>query len=440
MSEPSLLHFLLVVSFFAIVTAPLYQYVKRGRRDLFEPVYVGTLVFFLMFWVRSVYVLSAGSDLFGDPPFSPDILRAWNTAWIYLILASAVFFAAYYSNVGRTLAGRLSPLPPGWRYASARRMILLMFVGGATAFYVLVQRYGGWMQFLARRQDAEPTLGIGVADVELLRYCVALSALAAFAIALRAKKHLRIFLLLFVIALALGVAAGNRSDILFPLISLLMMDHYLRKPKKLRHFVALGLIAALVISPLVIMFREGMHPAEAWASGALSGRGGLPSFLERFAGMESFARIIRDTPALMDYQYGKTLAFIFVAWVPRYLWVDKPPSFTQVFSALYLGDVFEPGTVGYAPTIFGEAYVNFHLPGILLVAMVGGWLLRAFYEHLIARKRTVSGIFIYSATLPFLTLGLESHFAALLASAWILLLTWAACRWVSAESHPARTA
>jgi oligosaccharide repeat unit polymerase len=436
MDSMALLYVLLALSLVLLTAVPAFQYLRRGRRDIFEPVYMGTLVYFMMFWVRSLNILWTGSYLFGDAPFPRDTLRAWNLTWIYLILAAGVFYAAYYSSFAKGLANKLSPLPAGWNGRAARRMVSLLFFGGLCAYYVLVSRYGGLGAFLVRRQSLEPTLGNGVGDVETLRYAIVLAALAAFAIALCAKKYLRIFFLLFVIAMVLGAAAGSRMDVLMPLVSLLMMDHYLRKPKKLRHFMALGLMAALVISPLMIILRDGMHPADAMNSDVLVGRGGVPSFVERLGAIEGLTVIVRDTPASMDYQYGKTLAYILVAWVPRYLWEDKPPSFTQLFPALYLRDFFDPGTVGYAPTIFGEAYVNFHFPGILLFAMVGGWLLRVLYEHLIARKRTVSGVFIYSSTLPFLILCLESHFAALLLPAWILLSTWMVCRWVSAEPRP----
>jgi hypothetical protein len=206
-------------------------------------------------------------------------------------------------------------------------MIYILFFGGLCAYFVLVSRYGSLGSFLARRQGAEPTFGIGVADVETLRNAVVLSALAAFAATLSAKKHMRMFLLIFVIALVLSVAAGGRSDVIFPLFSLLMMDHYLRKPKKLRHFVVLGLITAMVISPLMIIFRDGLRPSEvAWTSDEVSGRGGVTAFMERMGGVESLTIIIRDTPDVMNYQYGATLAYIFVAWVPRYLWVLRPQS------------------------------------------------------------------------------------------------------------------
>jgi len=436
MDSMALLYVLLALSLVLLTAVPAFQYLRRERRDIFEPVYMGTLVFFMMFWVRSLNILWTGSYLFGDPPFPGDTLRAWNLTWIYLILAAGVFYVAYYSSFGKGLANKLSPLPAGWNGRAARRMVSLLFFGGLCAYYVLVSRYGGLGAFLTRRQTFEPTLGTGVGDVETLRYAIVLAALASFAIAMCAKKYLRIFFLLFVIAMVLGAAAGSRMDVLMPLISLLMMDHYLRKPKKLRHFIALGVMAALVISPLMIIFRDGMHPADAMNSEAVLGRGGVPSFVERLGAIEGLTVIIRDTPASMDYQYGMTLAYVFLAWVPRYLWEDKPPSFTQIFSALYLRDVFDPGTVGYAPTIFGEAYVNFHFPGILLFAMVGGWLVRVLYEHLIARKRTVSGIFIYSSTLPFLMLCLESHFAALLLPGFVFLLTWMVCRRVSEEPRP----
>ncbi|MGB0036227.1 MAG: O-antigen polymerase [Candidatus Acidiferrales bacterium] len=433
MDSRLLLYILLALSLVLLTAVPAFQYLRRGRRDLFEPVYLGTFVFFMMFWGRSLRVLWVGSELIGEAPFSADIIESWNLAWIYLILATGAFFASYYSNIGKTIAKAFPPLRTEWNSGAARWMIVLFFGGGAAAFYSLVGRYGGLTLFLARRQDTGPTLGFGVGDVELLSYCVALSALAAYIVFLCRRRNIGSFFLLLLAALCVGLTAGSRTYFLYPVASLLLIDHYLRKPKKLRHLVYLGLIAALVVSPLVIVFREGMTLHEVSSSEAVVGRAGLPAFVERIAGMESLVLIVRDTPAVMDYQYGKTIAFIFIAWIPRYLWEDKPPSFTQLFTALYLGDVFAPGTVGYAPTIFGEAYINFHVAGIIAIAALGGILLRAFYEHLIARKRTASGVFIYSATLPFLIMCLESHFAAFLTPAWILLLTWTGARLISAR-------
>ena len=439
MSSTGLLYFLLVLSLILLVSIPAFQYLRRGRRDLFEPVYVGTLVFFLMFWVRSLRVLWVGSELIGEAPFSADIIESWNIAWIYLILATGVFFATYYSNTGKAIVKIFPPLRAGWKSGAARWMIFLFVGAGTAAVYSLVGRYGGLGPFLARRLETAPTLGVGVGDAELLSYCVALSALAAYVVFLCQRRHAGTFLVLVLAALGVGLSAGSRTYFLYPVASLLLIDHYLRRPKKLRHLVSLGLIAALIVSPLVIVFREGMTLKEVSSSEAVVGRAGLPAFIERFAGMESLVLIVRDTPAVMDYQYGKTLAFIFIAWIPRYVWEDKPPSFTQLFSALYLGDIFAPGTVGYAPTIFGEAYINFHVAGIIAIAALGGALLRALYEYLIADKRTISGVFVYSTTLPFVIMCLESHFAAFLTPAFILMLTWTGARLVSARESEIAT-
>src|SRR5215831_3493546 len=307
MDSTGLLYLLLAVSFALLVGVPAFQYLRRGRRDLFEPVYVGTLVFSLMFWVRSLRVLWIGSELIGEAPFSADLVKAWNLAWIYLILATGVFFASYYSHLGKSLAKVFPRLGTEWKHGAARSMIVLLFGCGLAAVYSLVGRYGGLGQFLGRRQDTEPTLGMGVADVELLSYCVALSAFAAYIVFLCRRKHLGTFLFLLAAALVVGLVAGSRTYFLYPIATLLLIDHYLRKPKKLRHLVSLGLIAALIISPLVIVFREGMTFHEISSSEAVVGRAGLPSFIERFAGVESLLLIIRDTPAVMDYQYGKTM-------------------------------------------------------------------------------------------------------------------------------------
>jgi oligosaccharide repeat unit polymerase len=430
MSDIATLYFLVALSFFGIVAVPVYHYVRKGRRDLFEPVYLATLAFFMLFWVRSVYVLIWGSTYLGERPFASDIVESWNVAWLYLLLACGAFYVGYYSNLGLAVAKIFAPLPAKWHGRRAGWVIVIILAVGLGAFYLLVGRYGGFENFLDRRRSPE-VLGLG--EVDQLRYCICLSMQAAYAVMLSRRKGLGLFILLLLITLGSSLASGSRITLLFPLLGLLMIHHYLKKPLKFRHLVGLVLLFALILSPIMIVLRESPSSARTSFWEQLRNQEAVSGFLERFSGMDGLVYIIRDTPKVMDYQYGKTFAFALVAWIPRRFWKDKPLDFVHVFTPLYLGRWFRPESTAFGPTILGEAYVNFHVAGILLVAGVGGIFLRALYHYLIKRSPGISGVFVYSAILPFIIICLESQCVGLLTPAWIFLLTCGSSLFASAK-------
>jgi oligosaccharide repeat unit polymerase len=420
MSDIATLYFLVALSFFGIVAVPVFHYVRKGRRDLFEPMYLATLAFFMLFWVRSVYVLIWGSTYLGERPFAPDIVESWNVAWLYLLLACAVFDVGYYSNLGLAVAKLFAPLPAKWQVGRAYWVILMVLGVGLGALYLLVGRYGGLENFLDRRRFP-PLLGVG--ELDQLSYCICLSTQAAYAVVLSRRKGLGLFILLLLISLGSSLALGSRSSSVFAVLGLLIIHHYLKKPLKFRHLLALVLFFALILSPIQLVLRESRSSARTSLWEQLRNQEPVSGFVERFSGIDGLVYIIRDTPKVMGYQYGKTFALALVAWVPRRFWKDKPLDFVHVFTPVYLGRWFAPETTGFGPTILGEAYVNLHVAGILLVAGVGGIFLRAQYQYLIKRSPGVSGVFVYSATLPFVIMCLESQSTALLTPAWIFLLT-----------------
>jgi hypothetical protein len=114
----------------------------------------------------------------------------------------------------------------------------------------------------------------------------------------------------------------------------------------------------------------------------------------------------------MDYQYGRTMLDMFVAWIPQKLWPNKPIyAFGRVFPQMYFGQSENCSTVG--PTILGEAYINFHVAGIIFVSLISGILFRAIYIGLIEHNHGPSGVFVYATILPYLAAFWEYHFAAI---------------------------
>jgi hypothetical protein len=138
----------------------------------------------------------------------------------------------------------------------------------------------------------------------------------------------------------------------------------------------------------------------------------LDIFVGRFMGFDPLVYAIRDTPTVMDYQYGRTMVDMFVAWIPQKLWHNKPIySFGRVFPQVYFGQDENCSTVG--PTILGEAYINFHMAGIIFVSLISGILFRAMYVGLIEHNHGPSGVFVYATALPYWAAFWEYCFVAI---------------------------
>jgi hypothetical protein len=138
----------------------------------------------------------------------------------------------------------------------------------------------------------------------------------------------------------------------------------------------------------------------------------LDIFAGRFMGFDPLVYAVRDTPAVMDYQYGRTMLSMLVGWIPQKLWPNKPIyAFGRAFPQIYFRQDENCSTVG--PTILGEAYINFHVFGIIFVSLISGILFRAVYLGLIKHNPGPSGVFVYATTLPYLAAFWEYHFAAI---------------------------
>lgn len=414
MNESVVLYLLLAFSFFLILSPIINIWRRRG--DIFEPVFLLSVTFFMYFWLRCMYALIWGTPLLGTPPFQPDTIEAWNVTWLYLILAFVLFLSGYYCRIGVRLAGIFARLPAQWSLTRAKIVIPGMLMVGLCSFTMLVQMFGGFSYFLSHKVETFMTRGTGPFFM-LSLLGVAFSAQCVYIFYL--ISHRRVLLIAFgvllIIMVGVGCAIGMKGGgIAAPLFSMLVIYHYLKRHLTIRHIV---LFAALIIMvfPIFIAQRATtdislMIPlaCECYAEPLLI----LDIFIDRFMGFDPLVYAIRDTPTVMDYQYGKTMLVMVVGWIPQKLWPDKPIyAFGRVFPQIYFGQAENCSTIG--PTILGEAYVNFHVGGIILVSLLSGILLRAIYVGLIEHNRGPSGVFVYAATLPGLAALWEYHFAAI---------------------------
>jgi len=143
----------------------------------------------------------------------------------------------------------------------------------------------------------------------------------------------------------------------------------------------------------------------------------LFSFLQRMTIVTSLAAIISDTPRWVDYRYGETLVLAPMALlIPRFLWRDKPNiSIGKEFGATFRMTHALDLETEVAPSMVGDFYWNFAIPGVIVGMLLLGMGYRWYYQ----RYGTGAGFdpvrkAIYVALLPTALL-FEGNFAIIVA-------------------------
>lgn len=108
---------------------------------------------------------------------------------------------------------------------------------------------------------------------------------------------------------------------------------------------------------------------------------GLASTLVRFDGLGVASVIVRDCPARVPFQGGWSIAQIFITYVPRILWKDKP----DLASGKFVTDNFGGGPLiasNTGATWIGELWFNFGWSGVVIGMLLMGVYFRILHEML----------------------------------------------------------
>ena len=419
-----LLIYLLVVLLTMLAFIPLVGAIWAKSRhklvDIFEPIYGATMYFVLIFAIRSVYALRVGTIFMGDPPFDVETRQAWIMALVYLTIAICAFMVTYYSGLGAALARAVPPLPQDWAPARLWVVVPALALIGLIALGALVEYFGGLEAYLANKQRTL-TEG-GTTYLYTLVGCLWLGTVASYVGQLEYGWPAIFTWCLLALTVVIMATTGSKGLTVFPVLSLVIVRHYIKRPLGVGKLLALGFFG-LPLVPLFNIYRHATSVDEIvpeWIGVMLTPEVFLTHVISRFHDMDAFVTIIRDTPKVMDFQLGATLLPLATAWIPRAVWADKPVvSFGKTFGETYWAQFFA-GT-GSAPsvTVLGEGYINFHIAGVVSVAALSGLILRAVYQYLV-KGGTTSGILVYSVIYgPYLVMFWESDIVGLLTRALI---------------------
>jgi hypothetical protein len=137
-----------------------------------------------------------------------------------------------------------------------------------------------------------------------------------------------------------------------------------------------------------------------------------------YVGSEMFQELLFMTTKVPDpipFRFGGSYVVQICAPIPRFIWPAKPSLDTGIQLAEVRGEVDKRTGQAYytrCAGILGEMYLNFGLPGLVLLNIFGGWLVRGWDRIPLRFARSLPTMIFYLAglaTLFFLGRGFSSQ-------------------------------
>jgi len=400
----------------AITLIPFIGLLRKRNADLFEPIYWASAYFFLLFVIRPFFDITLGSPFLGDFPFDEKTQFAFIKALFLLAPCFLAFLVGYYSHFGKAAAKVLPVIPRTWSEKKFNFFWPVIVAIGLLSYYLLIRFHGGIEYFVSPKRDILTRAGQGYLrlGVSLILFTFALSATRTMA---TGKGKVPTFAILLTIVLTIGFFSGKKREFLLPILILLVVWHYLKSQIRLRG-LALFIVCVFLSFPIFKAYRRQslLNLPEAIPT-IVQSHPVSKSLISRFYGIDSLTIIIRDTPEVMNYQYGATFASLAVVWIPRQIWPEKPiVTFGKTFAQTYFRERFEGTGIAASPTILGEAYINFHFAGMLWISLLCGLFVRGVYEYLIHLNFGPPAVFVYSCVFLFLFKFWESAIAGIISA------------------------
>lgn len=402
----------LLIAITLSTVGPLFYRVMTRKFNVFEPIVIANLSFFIMFVVRPVAILVAGQMVH----LGYDITQYVDQTLGIVVVGVLVFQVAYASPAGPQLARSLPAPSSELSRTSAEVYAAGMFLVGMALYLVFLDTSGGIKNtlesFLAGRSPSQNALFIKSTGYLYNGINLAIPASLVF-IALgiysRRAAYFIVGTTLGMIVAVVATGTGARSTLL-PLAAAPITLWYIahdRRPK-LREVFALTLIMLVGIS----FFRETR------TAGSIQNRNKLQALLslttrpkeqleqlilgpdtEMFDSLANEAEIV---PEIVPYRPGSTLLDIAIRAIPRPLWPDKPLESNDLMVSTLWPTHYSQSRASAAFSLLGQFYADYGLIGVAVGMTLVGLAMRMLWEYFLLSRRNPYVQLDYSILLPFI--------------------------------------
>lgn len=347
------------------------------------------LVFMALWWGLARYVLPLSPVLFGGleehfaiPGASNEELNAIAGLGFLLSAVGLLSFYFGYQMVRPIRLGLPVFRPPHMAFVKTGIIVAISLF----ALMVLAREAGGLDRLLLQRgisQQLRVEIDLGGRHWHFLAGLGVYACLVWLAFAPNQWRNPG-FIFLFLLSLAISFAAtGSRSLVLVPILmaGAMWSLHFRKFPSAA---VVVFAMFGLFFVGLGGQFRELSRGAEAvnvedieTSFGAQIGRG-VENVFRYGSEFDGLFAILANVPDKMPFLLGESyLSVGFIALPSVILPFEKPLAGGQIVS----DRIFGIPDSGVPPGNIGEAYMNFHVPGVVLIMFLFGGLCRIFAER-----------------------------------------------------------
>lgn len=384
-----------------LLLVPLFVALFRKRAvNLLEPIFVVVLGYGLFLFVRPMYILVFND--FEAMNFLGSSKEAVPLAISFSILGLAALYVGYYSFVGPSLAHWL---PEGRVETSPRRLrnwgSLVLIAGIVLYGAFLGGPAAGSSASIALTGSAYFYLGIDIAAVGilLLFYWVMVSP---------RWRRILLFALLATIFFVAATYLGSRYRVLYLGLALIASYYLLKgKPFSFRSLLIFLPPAFLYVAGVGIL-RGGERRVTLSKLGEFDASAAVRRFFDSSGDLnifDAYTRIITVFPDSIPFVMpGRTLLYLFAAFIPRSLWPGKPLPTEVVVNLQAIGNIGPvAGGTGYGYSLPGSFYVEGGLVMMLIGMFVFGvfcqtiWSYYQLHGHLLSRV-------VLAVSLPYMLL------------------------------------
>lgn len=409
---------------------PAWNDWRRNQLDIFEPIHVLGLIYFIYFGLGSLWLV-AEPELAYDYQLVAHVPRAA----LYVLLGYLSLLAGYYGPWrGRRLLSRDE---------SPRGSLLFLLLPGVLGL-------AGSLASMVHhdRMLFGQTLSVFMSSLSQLAplFLFAWALLWLLLLAKRSTFRQRLTWLILApgAALVLYKTFSNKTTIMSLLVIPVLAMWYARRRVPWKTLLLLLLLLIFIVFPLYNTYRvTDIHlehskrleltyrMVQDWDTEQYMTRS-WGTFKARMAMINSVAVVVRDTPRWVPFAKGETIFMPTLTYfVPRVLWPDKPIQRTgREFADKFRVTGGLDASTTIASTVVGEMYWNFGLPGVLLGMALMGAMMRWIYR----RYGESQALDPLRRALYLLLLLSLLHFDAAVASALVnlvrIILAVEALRWV----------
>lgn len=405
---------LLFMSCLTIFSTNVYFILRDKKVDVMSPMFFFSVIFFLAYIIPLGNFLSGTSRMFILWPYNYyDLTATLDKSFLVVFL---MCFSFSFANLIPLKKENLDTISYDISKSRLTIVLIIFFMFGITCFGLAVILVGGISAFFSGLGDRIRLFaGLNYLFYSLL--FLPISALIWWVKILHYKERVSVvFIVYTLITIGFSGFLGGKANTFMIILAFIVLFHKYVKPLTLTLFVMLSISGIFSMRLFEVFFREYLVIGKITSidfsdPGEVINDIFVKSFEGNFPQFQILTVAVDYVPRALDYQYGKTYAYLFFSPIPSSVWKEKPLAPSAVLTLPIWPERWENSGTSIPPSLLGEFYINFGLTGVVVGMFAFGFIYNYFYMRFYKYSTDPRKIAFYSLLIAFMLYFIRGNFA-----------------------------